>query len=384
MTEFRPADLDAGQFSHEAAEFLRNACHTWFQVQEQGAGSGRRWRLWSSGGVGQVQLPDGRVMRVVPRVPVHRIFEMWQIAHSCPPAWRRGRVSVETVDDLYAWIVRDLADSTRARVRRGIFRGYVQVAERMGTLRGRIDVAEIATRPWAVSLPCIFQEFSADVPDNQILATALRTAARAVGPGDTRDVAQRAYQELLQLGVRVLPQRPEDCLGRRYHRLNREYEWLHWLSYFVLSSSGPDHGPGGAPLRSFMIDMPDLFERFVTEWLRRELRPPGDYALRPRRRHSLGRRYWFIPDVVIEDRASRPRIVLDMKYKLQIRREDLNQVIAYATEVGCQEAVLVYPSGAQGPAQWKVGPVRVRSLVFPLDTDLNTGGKQFLAEVLSG
>lgn len=103
-----------------------------------------------------------------------------------------------------------------------------------------------------------------------------------------------------------------------------------------------------------------------------------------RRRHSVARRNWFVPDVIIEKRVGTPHAVLDMKYKLEVRREDVNQVIAYATKLQCQEAVLVYPSGAQGSKHWDVGPVRVRSLAFPLDVDLNASGMQFLSEVLDG
>jgi 5-methylcytosine-specific restriction enzyme subunit McrC len=379
ITEFRPYVLGAPEFSQEAADYLVDSCRTWLRVRSLAG----RWQVSSSGGVGQVQLPDGRVLRVAPRVPVRRIFEMWQIAFRCPPSWLPGSVDVETVSDLYDWIVHELAAGTKARIRRGISRSYVQVADRIPSLRGRLVVPELAGRPWDVSLPCIFHQFSADVPDNQILASALRAAARALPPGKTRDLAQSAYHELLQHGVSAWQVSPDECLSRRYHRLNREYEWLHWLSYFVLSSSGPDHGPGAAPLRSFLIDMPRLFERFVGEWLSRELHRRSDYVVRCAPRHSVGERNWFIPDVLLMDGTGRPCIVLDTKYKLEIRRDDVNQVIAYATKVGCQEAVLVYPSGAQGLKRWEVGPVRVRSLAFPLDIDLNDAGRQFLDEVLS-
>jgi hypothetical protein len=58
------------------------------------------------------------------------------------------------------------------------------------------------------------------------------------------------------------------------------------------------------------------------------------------------------------------------------------QVVAYAKAKGCQEAVLVYPSALSNPLNAEVGDIRIRSLVFSLDGDLDEAGRAFVQNVL--
>ena len=50
--------------------------------------------------------------------------------------------------------------------------------------------------------------------------------------------------------------------------------------------------------------------------------------------------------------------------------------------MGCQEAVLVYPRGLPRPFEARVGDIRVRSLPFPLDGDVDEAGHRFMRTVL--
>jgi 5-methylcytosine-specific restriction enzyme subunit McrC len=47
-----------------------------------------------------------------------------------------------------------------------------------------------------------------------------------------------------------------------------------------------------------------------------------------------------------------------------------------------QEAVLVYPDALSKPLDAEVGGIRVRSLVFSLDGDLDQAGRAFMGDVL--
>ena len=58
-----------------------------------------------------------------------------------------------------------------------------------------------------------------------------------------------------------------------YHRLNRDYEVLHALCRFFLENSGPAHSSGGHTFFPFLVDMAQLFERFVAGWLQKHLPP---------------------------------------------------------------------------------------------------------------
>jgi fructoselysine-6-P-deglycase FrlB-like protein len=63
--------------------------------------------------------------------------------------------------------------------------------------------------------------------------------------------------------------------------------------------------------------------------------------------------------------------------------DDVSQVVAYAEAKGCQEAVLVYPIPLRRPLDTRIGKIRVRTLAFRLDGDLDTNGLSFVRDLLS-
>ena len=59
-------------------------------------------------------------------------------------------------------------------------------------------------------------------------------------------------------------------------------------------------------------------------------------------------------------------------------------MVAYATYKKCHEAVLIYPHKLTNPINEFAGKsqVRLRSLAFSLDSDLEKAGQSFLAELI--
>ena len=74
---------------------------------------------------------------------------------------------------------------------------------------------------------------------------------------------------------------------------------------------------------------------------------------------------------------------MDTKYKRHTRPDesDIQQVVAYAVEVGTDKAFLVYPTTEIEPIDILVGDRRVRSLAFGVSDDPDSAGKRFLAEL---
>jgi hypothetical protein len=77
-------------------------------------------------------------------------------------------------------------------------------------------------------------------------------------------------------------------------------------------------------------------------------------------------------------------IILDTKYKRPDKpsSDDIAQAAAYAESKRCCEAILVYPSLKTGHTKSEVGRIRVRSIPFSLDADLESAGQTFLAQIL--
>ena len=131
--------------------------------------------------------------------------------------------------------------------------------------------------------------------------------------------------------------------------------------------------------------MARLFEMFVAEWTRARL--PAPFQLRAQESVVLrgsGRVRFDLDLVLYEAAGGRARAVLDTKYKRPARPSsaDVAQVVAYATAKRCSEAWLVYPEVPDDPLDVHVGNVRVRTVGFALDGDLDEAGTAFLSRVL--
>ena len=92
----------------------------------------------------------------------------------------------------------------------------------------------------------------------------------------------------------------------------------------------------------------------------------------------------FIIDLVICDlMTGRTLCVLFTKYKCPDTpaNSDISQVVTYAEIKGCKGTILVYPSDLNKSLDHHLGSIRVRSLAFKIDGDLEAAGQAFLASV---
>jgi len=303
---------------------------------------------------------------------------MWEIAEGIELDRPPGDAHVHTLDDLLEWIAIELSNAVLRRLGHGLYRAYVDEAEELVVVRGRIDLRRALQHPWRVALPCEFQELTTNITDNQILLAGLLASSYTVRKAVTLSMLRKSWWLCLRSGVTPRAVSAGDCIDRTYNRLNSDYERLHWLCYFVLSGTVPTHEAGPAKLQAFVIQMPELFERFVAVWLMRNL--PSPMRCERQMHLPLDSHLEFVADLVITGADKHPIAVLDTKYKIAQEPEaaDIEQVVAYAQHLGCHEAILIYPTREHRPINIPVGDIRVRSLAYPLDGDLDVAGKELL------
>ena len=157
---------------------------------------------------------------------------------------------------------------------------------------------------------------------------------------------------------------------------------MHALCRFFLNHVSPTHEMGDRRMLAFLVEMSSLFEMFAGAWIGQHL--PSRLELRTQ--HSVpldeGGKLRFRIDLVICDaETGRPLMVLDTKYKAPTSpsSEDIQQVVAYAESLGCEEAALVYPTDLEYPVSTRVGRIRVRTLTFDLYGEIDENGRRFLA-----
>ena len=274
------------------------------------------------------------------------------------------------------------------RTRQGLYRAYINKTERLTCLRGHLNLAHQIRRPWDIKPSCHYQEQTADIEDNQILLWTLR---QIIHHGLVREPVsinvRRAYQALHGT-ISLESFSARDCKGRTYHRLNDDYQTLHALCRFFLDQTGPSLQQGDHRMLPFLVDMNQLFESFVAEWLKAHHEDLRGYGLKLKAQETvrLSDSLSFRIDLVLVDiTTGKTRYVLDTKYKApkSPSTNDVQQAIAYAETKDTTEAILIYPEELVQPLNTRPNKVRIRSLAFEIANDLDQGGGDFIRQLHS-
>ena len=297
-------------------------------------------------------------------------------------------VEVGSLEEAYERLALVLARRVLDRGRKGFFRTYVSHDERTSYVRGRMDTRRLAQAPWDTRLHCEYQEHTADIEDNQILAWTLFTIARSgICTERSLPTVRQAYRQVGQL-VSLAQVESSCCLGRLYHRLNEDYRPMHALCRFFLENSGPTYHSGDRTMLPFLVDMARLFEVFVAEWLKAH--QPEGLRFKAHERVTWDETQGLRADidlVLLDDLTGKPLCVLDTKYKATEGPSDpdVHQIVFYAQATDCHEAVvLIYPIPLAKPIDAQVQDIHVSTLSFRTDQDLDRAGASFVADLLEG
>lgn len=248
-------------------------------------------------------------------------------------------------------------------VRRGLVTDYTPREEDLPVVRGRIDVAELMLRRMgrADRVPCRFDERLQDVPENQLLAVALRACERRVRHASVH----RQLASILPVFEDVCDPAALDLTAGvpsiHYHRLNEHYRAAHDVARLVLEGTALralDH-TGRVESHAFLLDMNAIFERFVWRLCDRLAAGTGTRVHYQAASSSIlraepGDRPYgrVIPDVLVERWTPEfDRIAIDAKYKRydesKVDSADVYQAFlyAYAFSTGSTpRALLVHPA----------------------------------------
>ena len=310
---------------------------------EPGEHSGHR-QVSAHNFVGSINVAGLQVL-VRPKIPLRNLFLLLEVGLR-ERDWHDEAVRFETTGDLLPALVSFFARTTETTLARGLYHSYKEQHDRLIALRGRVDIARQLTQP-AVAIPtaCKFTEYTADLVENSYLKAAVSRSLRVarVQAIDRR----RLMQHLVTLeDVEDVPHHPSDHDRIKFTRLNDHYRPALRLARLVLANLTLQDAIGETQASSFMLDMNELFERFVTERLQRALRGRLDVKAQHRDRLDEERTIAVRPDLVFWT-AGTPSFVADIKYKLTDdaaagRHPDYYQLLAYTTALNLPEGALIY------------------------------------------
>ena len=381
LTEYQPTYLDRDSLPDELGELLWRSYHQQVAVEFPSPKTGNRWQLTSQGWVGHIPLTPDVHLSLQPKVALDNLFRMLEYAYNLDFKLLPGLVDSQSLAEFYERLANILARRVLDRGRKGFYRAYIPQNDALPYIRGRLDMRQVAGQPGQINVRCHYQEHTADVDENRILAWTLWQITRS-GSCTERvlPTVRQAYRALQGL-VTPQPYTANACVGRQYHRLNADYQPLHALCRFFLEQSGPGHRLGNRKMVPFLVNMAALYEKFVAAWLVDHL--PPEVRLRAQERVDIGKTngvHFEIDLVLYNFNSNTPLCVLDTKYKVPTRpaTDDIQQMISYAHPKGCPQAILIYPTQLAQPFDETVRGIRLQSATFGLDGDSEVTGRTFL------
>jgi len=322
------------------------------------------WIVTAKQWVGGFTLDELRVI-VRPKINPQNLFLLLEVGLP-PDAWLPEAMEYAETDDLLSALISFFARTAETTIARGHYHSYRHEEADLLALRGRLDFQRQFRRGGLlVPMACSYDDFTADVAENRYLKAAMRQATRVAGvPLEDR---RRLMRLLVALeDVADVPVDADDIDRINFTRLNDHYLPVIRLARLILANLTLQDQHGDTIASAFMLDMNNLFERFVTERLRAEL--SGRLEVEGQARSSLdtGRRVSIRPDLEFKRHGVRVGVA-DIKYKLRDTDEtsvstdtsepaspsyagsevwasnaDYYQLLAYATALDHLTGTLIY------------------------------------------
>jgi 5-methylcytosine-specific restriction enzyme subunit McrC len=308
---------------------------------------------------------------------------MLEYAYGLNISFQDNLVNCATIEGFYERLAQLLASKVLRKAQKGFYQTYVSSTERLPRVRGHIDIKHAVYNPWEVNLKCCYQELTGDVPENRILAWSLFLIVNSGLCSHSLPLIRQSYQALRGIAT-ISPYSSYDCTNRSYNRLNEDYRPLHALCRFFIESTGASHHLGDYTMLAFLVNMAQLFEAFVAEWLTQNL--PAGYALKKQERMLIEteeNRFLKIDLVIYNTRNDSVYCVLDTKYKRRIDDSDLYQITTYAVTKEVSKAFLIYPQDFGRNAVYSMGDIRVQAIAFALHGDLRRNGQEFITALFN-
>lgn len=324
--------------------------------------SGGAYEVSAQAVVGFVPLPSGGTLRVNSKIGSRQgvLWLLFRALKLDASLLRRLLALPAERDSVLEWLFEFLRLEVRKLVQTGLRKDYVPVEETSGYVRGRIlpmrTIAE--TRGLAHQVTCLYDDFTADIFDNQVLRLALRASA-AASPELRHSLL--GTDALLDGEVTFEKSdllRTADELKRRLdqqHPGRKSYIPAHTMAYLVLRllSAGGDGRAWRQP--GVLLNMSKLFELALKNMLESEF---GYARFAPKGRVKMTFGPARMPSVVKGMRPDirLPRLIVDAKYKktpLILRKErleppdsDVFQAHTYS-HFGERPCALVYAVGSE-------------------------------------
>jgi 5-methylcytosine-specific restriction enzyme subunit McrC len=234
-------------------------------------------------------------------------------------------VDAEEAPNLDALLASVLSKLVNQRLRIGLGRSYANEAQTLRTVRGRVDFGESLRRLAFENgqAYCRFQTYSHNVPKNQIIRSTIARLVQVGQFGPDRSKAEGLKGQLRQLvraleGVDFCEPTLDFIRRQNLGRNDGDYRLMLQICDLLLRQWMPTEDGGSRSLPGLNhVNMPKVFERFVANFYRLQLK---GWKVSPQKHLDwhAEKTSAFLPamaaDVVLCEVATGRKLVLDTKF----------------------------------------------------------------------
>lgn len=204
-------------------------------------------------------------------IPIRNIYYMLSYAFRILNEQSYKSVETEQFDNVAELCAAILAKGVSSQLKRGLGRDYIEKAEPLSALRGRIEISEsIKTRSiLRRQLICSYDEFSENSYMNRIIKTTMELLLHS----DISKARKKELRKLLMYFGEVEPLDVHSINWRiQYNRNNQTYRMLVSICYLVIKGLLQTNSDGTTCLMDFLDEqhMCRLYEKFILEYYRKE------------------------------------------------------------------------------------------------------------------
>lgn len=331
--------------------------------------------LWSVSSVSKVGVVavNEHELYIKPKLPIPRLFFLMGYSRS-PNYWRNDDVALSADEHLVSSIVGSFIRQVKQATVQGLLQDYKTVHESEPMVRGKLNIPAQIGRRAGLPLPAevTYDDYTVDIAENRMLLAATRKLLTVPRLAETdrqslRRLALKFEGVALVAGPTVFP-------PIRFTRLNAHYAPAVLLAEIILKGGSLEQHIGAVTASSFLFDMWEVFEDFVSVALREAMASHGGSVdLQYRGKHlDVGGVVPLRPDIVWRHDQD-VLAVLDAKYKAEkngrVPNADLYQMLAYCTRFSMQAGHLVYAKGECDETIYEIRGTEVRIFTHSLDLE---------------
>src|SRR5829696_5368934 len=261
-------------------------------------------------------------------IPIRNVWHMLLYAWNEPSLQRQINMGdVESAPSLDALLATVLIKFVQQRLRIGLGQGYVPTSKRLRAVRGRVDFADsLKQQTFAQGeANCDFQQYSVNEPRNQILRSILARLVQVGEFGSNEAVAEALRHRLRWLvrnlnGVDIIELSLESIRRQALAQNDHDYRLMLSICELILMRQMPLEIEGAHPLPQVDRDaliLHRIYERFVANFYRMHLKGWEVHAQKRLDWHAQEASEHLpsmIPDLILEERKTGHRIILDTKF----------------------------------------------------------------------